>query len=144
MGRLAFCGDDCNLCPRYTATQSGDLKQLHMLAEVWYRVGWRDAIMLPEEMVCHVCSTQNLCRHGIRECASETGVENCGQCRNYPCDRLSAAFERMREYESRCKEVCSTEVFENLRKECFSRKENLDRANKEYLPGRKLNLTFRG
>lgn len=131
---LGFCGDNCKVCPRYVATQSGDVEQLKKVATLWYRVGYRDKIVQPEELICHGCSLTNLCAYDdIRECAVEKGVENCGKCENYPCEKVLRAFDQTESFAEKCKEKCSKEEYESLQKAFFSKKKNLDRINKEYL-----------
>jgi hypothetical protein len=62
--RTRFCGDDCDACPRYIATQSNDMEQLKKLAVLWHKVGYRNKIVPPEELAC-----QNASRgHGATEC----------------------------------------------------------------------------
>ena len=48
--KIASCGNDCNECPRYIATQSGDKEQLKEVAVLWRRVGYRDKIVSQEEI----------------------------------------------------------------------------------------------
>lgn len=132
--KLGFCGDNCSVCPRYVATQSGDVEQLRKVAVLWYRVGLRDEVVPPEELTCHGCSTENLCAYeDVRECAIEKGVKNCGECEDYPCEKVLKVFKWTESFVERCKEKCSEEEYESLRKAFFSKKENLDRANKKYL-----------
>lgn len=133
MLNLGFYGNDCNYCPRYIATQSGNVERLKEVAVMWKRVGWRDTILSPEEMVCYGCSSVSWCRRDIQKCALEKGVDNCGKCKNYPCDKVLKAFEQAESYAKICKERCSKELYERLQKAFFSRKENMDRVNKEWL-----------
>ena len=137
MLKLAFCGNDCNVCPRYIATLSGDEEQLKEAALMWKRAGWRDAVLSPEEIVCHGCSSVSWCRYGIRECALEKGVDNCGKCQDYPCEKLLKAFERTESYAKNIKESFSKEDYECFQKAFFLKKESLDRVNREYLSQRK-------
>ncbi len=39
MLNLGLCGDDCNYCPRYLATQSGDEERLKEVAVMWQMIG---------------------------------------------------------------------------------------------------------
>jgi len=134
MLKLGFCGDDCNVCPRYLATQSSDVEQLKKVAALWYRVGYRDKIVPPEELTCPGCSSRTWCdRMYVRECVLEKGVENCGKCGNYPCEKVLKAFEQTESFAKRIKEKCSKEEYECLRKAFFSKRENLDRVNREWL-----------
>ena len=51
---IAPCGNDCNVCPKYTAKSSDDLLKA---AKLWYRLGWSDKITSPEETKCSGCSS---------------------------------------------------------------------------------------
>lgn len=44
---ITLCGDNCLECPRYLAQTEEELRQV---AELWYRVGWRDSIVPAAEM----------------------------------------------------------------------------------------------
>jgi len=133
MLKLASCGNDCNFCPRYTATQSDDVERLKEVAALWNRVGWRDVVVSPEEMVCYGCSSANWCRYDIRKCVLEKKVDNCGECKGYPCENVLKTFEQTELYAKDCREKLSKEDYERFHKAFFSKSENLDRANKEYL-----------
>lgn len=133
MLKLAFCGNDCNNCPRYIATQTGSIERLKEVAALWYRVGYRDKIVPPEDMICRGCSSANWCSYTIRECALEKSVENCGKCKNYPCEKVLKIFERNELFAEKSKKICSKEEYECLQKAFFSKKENLDKVYKEYL-----------
>lgn len=125
-GYLAYCGSRCDLCPRYEATIVDDLDRLADLAELWYRCGWRDEILPPEEMKCTGCYSTKWCRYDISTCANACGVANCGDCEVYDsCATLKDMFDRNYAYMLHCKTVCSPEEFEMLRKTCFNKKANL-------------------
>jgi len=132
MEHLAFCGDDCGICPRYAATRSGDIAGLRKAAEIWYAVGWRDVTKSPEDMVCHGCLAIAKCTYGIRECAQKKGIANCGRCDDYPCDILKQAFERTKGYELICQARCIPEDHTLLLAAFFKKKEKLDKINEEY------------
>jgi hypothetical protein len=128
MLKLAFCGNDCNLCPRYIATQSSNVERLKEIAEIWKIAGWRDVVVSPEEMVCHGCSSIDWCRYGIRECALEKRVDNCGTCGDYPCEKVLTAFEMSELYAKNLQERLSKDNYELFRKAFSSKKENLEGA----------------
>jgi len=107
---------------------SGDAEKLKEAAALWHRAGWRDTVVSPDEMICHGCHTAPWCRYEIQSCAMEKGVDNCGQCDAYPCGRVARMFERTAAYAETCREKCSKEEYECLRKAFFSKKENLTRA----------------
>ncbi len=130
MPKLGFCGDDCESCPRYVATRSGDDAQLKKVAEMWKRVGWRNEVVSPEEIACHGCASAKWCRYDdIRQCGLEKGIDNCGACQAYPCDKMRKVFERTAVYARRCKQSFSKTDYDLFRKTFFLKKENLDKVN---------------
>ena len=40
--RITLCGDNCIECPRYNAHTEAELRKV---AELWYRVGWRETVV---------------------------------------------------------------------------------------------------
>lgn len=122
------CGNDCGVCPRYTATQSGEESRLRDVAVLWRSVGWRAQIVGPDEIACNGCDSIDWCRYGIRECAWEHGVKNCSQCREYPCEKVVEMLERTESYIDICRQNCSPEDFAILEKAFFCKKENLEAA----------------
>ena len=134
MPGLGFCGDDCNYCPRYIATRSGDVERLKEVAALWKIIGWRDTIVSPEEMTCRGCSSVNRCTLGIRECALEKGIENCGKCNDYPCEKILKIFKENNLLADNCKELLSEKDNECFQKAFFDKKERLDRIYKEFHP----------
>lgn len=131
MLELAFCGDDCNYCPRYIATINNDYNQLRDVALLWAKVGWKDTVVTPEEMVCHGCNQVNHCRYGIRECALDKNVSNCGACNNYPCNKVIEMFEQTEVIDRKCQDILSQEDYQRLQKAFFSKRVNLDRFSQE-------------
>lgn len=128
MLKLAACGDDCNFCPRYLATRADDVERLKEAAELWLRLGLRDALPSADDMVCHGCSTVAYCSNGIRECAQARGVDNCGQCERYPCQTVEVAFQKAAECAKHAKQVCSKEEYEMLDRAFFSKRQNLEKT----------------
>jgi len=126
MQKIASCGNDCFVCPRYIATQSGDVNRLKKVAELWNRVGWRDTVVSPEEIMCIGCSSSNLCRYEIKRCTSEKEVDNCASCKDYPCDLTIRSFEQTKIYAESIKGKCTEEEYESFTIAFFSKKENLD------------------
>jgi hypothetical protein len=45
--RITLCGDNCIECPRYNAHTEEELRKI---AELWYRVGWRESVVSNEEL----------------------------------------------------------------------------------------------
>ena len=132
MIKLAYCGDDCNLCPRYIATQSDSVEKLKEVAALWKKAGWRENILPPEEMVCDGCRTVKWCRYDdIRKCANEKGIDNCGKCRNYPCEKMEKLFTQTASYAKLCKKNCLEQEYELLHKAFFSKKQKLYKVHKQ-------------
>lgn len=120
--KITPCGDDCSICPRYTAQSSDELRKV---AELWYRVGLRDRIVSPEEMKCSGCSGHKLCSYGLYDCLNERCIQKCNQCTDFPCDKINKMLNKTKEYENRSKELCSDEEFIILKKAFFEKEDNL-------------------
>lgn len=131
MKKLAYCGNDCAVCPRYTATQSSDVLKLNEVAKLWNQLGWRDTIVSSEEIRCNGCFSSNFCRYGIQKCASEKKVDNCGKCKEYPCNLTLKTFEQTHIYAESVKRKCSDEEYQFFMTAFFSKKVNLDNAHSQ-------------
>jgi hypothetical protein len=46
--RIGFCGDVYSECPRFIATQHNSNEELETVAELWFRLGYRDRIVNPK------------------------------------------------------------------------------------------------
>ncbi len=132
MIQLGFCGDDCNYCPRYLATRSGDQDRLKEVAAIWRDIGWRDTLEPPEKIVCHGCATIEKCGFGIKDCVINKGVESCGKCGEYPCARLLGIFENNQKEAIICKDKLSTEYYGLFQRAFFSKKERLYRIHNKF------------
>jgi hypothetical protein len=130
MPKTGYCGDDCNYCPRYLATQSGDEKRLKEVAVIWRMIGWRNTDELPEKIACHGCATVKICGLGIKDCVIEKGIDGCGKCGEYPCDKLLKIFENNKKEAIICREKLSKADYDLFQKAFFTKKERLDRINK--------------
>jgi hypothetical protein len=131
MNKIGYCGDNCSDCPRHMATASNNIDRLKEVALMWKRVGWRDTIPNVEEIKCRGCKTVKWCRYNdIRECALARLLNNCGQCHNYPCQKIDAVFEKTASYAKECEKIFSKEDFKILSKAFFNKKQNLDLINK--------------
>lgn len=129
MPNPAYCGNDCNSCPRYMATISGNADRLKEVALLWKKVGWRDTVVSPEEMACRGCKTAPWCRYGIRECALDKAIGHCGECGQFPCEKVLKAFEKTVQYEAICKRICSEEENRVFYRAFFSKRKNLKKAD---------------
>ena len=141
MLKIGCCGDVCGICPRYLATRSGDERRLEEVATLWKIVGWWEEKESPKELTCHGCGSISHCDLGVKDCASAKGIDNCGQCAEYPCARLLAIIERNEKEESICKERFSAKDYQIFKEASFSKKERLDKINKEKFNKEKRNIS---
>lgn len=119
---ITLCGDDCLKCPRYNAKTDDELDAI---AELWYRIGWRESVLSAAEMKCGGCSPEKKCTYGLVECTALHNVEKCAVCGEFPCGRIDALLERSRKYEKKCAEVCDERELETLRAAFFNKEVNL-------------------
>ena len=130
MLKPGYCGDNCNYCPRYLATQSGDEELLKEVAVMWRMIGWRNTIEPPKKIACHGCATVKICGLGIKDCVIEKGIDSCGKCLEYPCEKLIKIFESNKKEAVICREKLSEADYDLFQKAFFTKKERLDRINK--------------
>ena len=57
---ITLCGDNCTECPRYNAHSDEELKAV---AELWYKIGWRECVVSNEDIACSGCSSHKQCSH---------------------------------------------------------------------------------
>ncbi|MCM1165257.1 MAG: DUF3795 domain-containing protein [Lachnospiraceae bacterium] len=119
---ITLCGDDCLKCPRYNAESD---EELAAVAELWFRIGWRESVLPAEEMRCNGCSSEKKCTYGLVECTAAHKVVKCNRCGEFPCGKISGLLERSRGYEKRCADVCSDEELSALRAAFFNKENNL-------------------
>lgn len=120
--KITLCGDNCVECPRYNAHSD---KELHEIAKLWYRVGWRDRIVSNEEIACMGCSSHKQCTYQLVECTKEHNVDKCNQCMKFPCKKIQDMLERSAQYQEKCREVCSKQEYIMLEKAFFDKENNL-------------------
>ena len=124
--KISACGNDCAACPRYIATMSGDPGELEMVAELWYRCGWREKVVGIKEIMCKGCNTSSVCRYGIIDCIREKNISNCGLCADYPCEKINEAFEKSLKYHEIIIENCSNSEVTILQKAFFNKQQRLE------------------
>ncbi|HKM03991.1 MAG TPA: DUF3795 domain-containing protein [Lachnospiraceae bacterium] len=88
---ITLCGDNCIECPRYNARGPEELQRV---AELWYRVGWRETVVSNEEIQCMGCSTHKQCTYKLVECIKKHNVQKCNQCNLFPCNKISDMLEK--------------------------------------------------
>lgn len=120
---ITACGDDCSVCPRYTAKSELVLQNV---AKLWYKMGWRDRIVTNEEIRCNGCSTENNCTYQLLECIEEHKINKCNQCIEYPCNKIRNMIDRTHNYEMLCKERCTEDEFKILKQAFFEKEMNLE------------------
>ena len=99
-GMMAYCGLLCQTCPIYLATREEDAeKQAKMRTEIAQLCKQQYGMDYgPGDITdCDGCfgggRLFSACRDcPIRDCAKRKGLENCGHCSEYACDRLEAFF----------------------------------------------------
>ena len=129
-----LCGDNCEYCPRYIATQKGTKVGLEEVKELWVRLGLSDHDFPAEDMACHGCSPESKCAYAdLRACINEKGHENCGLCYDYPCLLIDSAFKKSEKLKSHAVKVCTQEEMNILHKAFFSKKEYFDYIHQKHL-----------
>jgi len=94
---LAYCGLICNEdCPALAATKKNDSEMLQKTAERWSSP---DYILDAQDVLCDGCTAKDkrlaeICSDcGVRACAKERALANCGLCSEYPCTQLRNLWE---------------------------------------------------
>lgn len=120
--KITLCGDNCIYCPRYNARTDDELKRI---AELWYKVGWRDSVVSNDEIKCTGCSSHKQCTYQLVDCTKEHGVTKCNQCGKFPCVKIADMLKRSEAYQKKCREVCTAEEYAALEKAFFDKENNL-------------------
>ena len=120
--RITLCGDNCSVCPRFLAQTESERRQV---AELWYKIGWRDRIVSNEEIRCTGCSSHKDCTYHLVECTQRHGVDKCSQCAAFPCDTISDMLKRSHASQEKCRDVCSPEEYAVLERAFFHKEQNL-------------------
>jgi len=125
--KIAYCGDNCTFCPKYSANLIGSRKEKINIAILMKKVGWRYNLEEPKKMKCRGCQDVEECEYGVKECCIERNIENCGQCIDYPCSKIEKAFEITEINVEKFKNILSKEEYEIFRKAFFLKKEYLEK-----------------
>lgn len=133
---LSVCGNRCDLCPRYRATLSEDRQELSKVARLWIKADFRQEDITIESIrcngcLCGSCGSMTQCAYGVRECAKMQLIDNCGECPQYPCPKLDAAFTKTGYYREALINKLSEQEYKLLEDAFFHKKERLDEVNKE-------------
>ena len=129
--KISICGDTCSECPRYIATIENDTNRLVELAQLWYRLGFRDRVVEPDEIRCVGCDKTKACSYGINTCPHLEGKDNCGQCDVFPCEKIINIFEKTDDLNERCKRLCPPHEYLQLQKAFLMKRETLYHINEQ-------------
>ena len=95
---IGSCGIVCTECPAYIARRTGDQELREKTAKEWS--GQYGAEIPASAVDCDGCHASDGVQIGhcaeceIRACSQSThGIENCGLCGDYPCQRITGFFE---------------------------------------------------
>ena len=95
---VGSCGIVCTECPAYIARRTDDQPLREKTAAEWSKD--YGAEIPPEAIDCDGCHADggvqisHCSQCEIRACSQRThGIENCGLCDEYPCERIIAFFE---------------------------------------------------
>jgi hypothetical protein len=102
---IGVCGLDCSNCNAYKATVNNDNLLRQETAEKWTKEYNHD--FKPEEINCLGCNSQGpYIEHCFecpyRLCAKEKGLTNCGQCEQYPCEKIAKFHEHVPQAKQNC------------------------------------------
>ena len=123
---LAACGNDCSACPRYiTPPYEKTEEELRHTSMLWLRIGYRDHIVSNAEISCSGCRPENWCRYHVVKCCVDKGIKTCAECADYPCTNMKECFETTKSFEPTCRQVCTEEEYEQLKKAFFEKEKNL-------------------
>lgn len=87
---LTRCGYRCDLCLAYQPNVQAHPENQAILSDGWFKYfGFR---IPPEQILCEGCMQENPrlidqdCP--VRPCVLARGLDHCGQCKDYTCDKL--------------------------------------------------------
>ena len=66
-----------------------------------------------------------MCRYKVVKCCEEKGIKTCAECLDYPCANMKECFEVTKSFKPMCRNVCSEEEYELLKKAFFEKEKNL-------------------
>lgn len=109
---IAICGLDCSSCAAFIATQNNNNKLREKTAKEWserYKSKGLDRPPLkPEDINCRGCLSEDgpaflyCLQCEVRICGLEKKIKNCGECKEYRCDKLVKLHKRT----TSGKEIC--------------------------------------
>lgn len=126
---ISFCGDRCDLCPRYLAYYSNDEEYKAEVANLWHKMGWRKEVVSNDEIICKGCNPLEFCYHNLGNCAKEKNIQNCGQCNKYSCEKIDKIIEKSETNKAKCLQIENVELREAVFNAFFKKREILDKEN---------------
>jgi len=100
---LTRCGYRCDQCLAYRTNVENNPDNRTKLSDGWYQYfGFR---IPPEQIICDGCMTENpqlidqSCP--VRTCVMEWGLDNCSQCEDYICKKLTQRLVVYKEIKDR-------------------------------------------
>ena len=85
------------------------------------------------EISCSGCKPENWCRYRVVSCCEERGVKTCAECAEYPCENIKECFEVTRSFEPKCREACTEDEYERLKKAFLEKEKNLSEIRGDFL-----------
>ena len=129
---MRACGDKCSECPRFVATAYEDAKLLKAVTEFYVEIGHRAAGTDAETLKCRGCWSNDNCAHAVlRDCVVSKGIDNCGQCKTYPCGIVNGSFSKAEAFKERIAGKASAKLAKMFEHAFFRKKEYLDRIKEE-------------
>jgi Protein of unknown function (DUF3795) len=97
------CGYRCDLCLAYRPNVEARPEDRQTLSDGWHRYfGFR---ILPQDILCDGCRSegQHLIDHAcpVRPCVMERSLNDCSECGEYGCARLTERLVEFEEVEAR-------------------------------------------
>lgn len=96
---ISYCGLNCFDCPAYKATQAdddGERKKVVKLFSKLFNLEFKVSDINCDGCLAHDGKLFGHCTNcAVRSCGMEKGVENCGHCSDYSCDKLDAQLDNI-------------------------------------------------
>lgn len=129
--KIAYCGYDCTNCPIYQASIKNDVELLKIIAYASVDVD-------VETIKCLGCSKNNDNKYCskclIRLCAATKNLDNCGWCKDFPCDKLSNISPQTYQYlDDLNKRLYKNSIDKALEIATKAHKGQVDKAGVEYI-----------
>ena len=133
MAKIGKCGDDCEYCPRYTATQNNNAAELNRVKDLYVKLGLRDPDFPAEEMVCRGCQPENKCAYPeLAACLDSKAMDNCGCCPSYPCSLIVRVFDKSDQFKYMAEKICTKEEMHRLNNAFFSKREYFNKIHQNF------------